>query len=296
MDIHQLRTIVAIARSGSIARAADRLFLSQPTLSGHVKTLEESFGFSLFERQARGMVPTEAGRRILIHAEHLLAIRDDLLSEATRIGKEMQGDIVLGIPPNLRSLRLERLLEAQARDYPGIALTFRTLPSPQILEDIVKGHLDGGYAITACSSNMPDLTLLELRNFRVRAAAPAAWAARIHGVEPITDLPWVLPVPGTICHHVAGEILDRHRIRPSHVVCVANENITRELIEKGVGIGFVHENDPAPSSPVQDDFFRLEDYVGDACLGFAYASGRPTAPLLSAIAAIIRTTWETQEE
>ncbi len=294
MDIHHLRTIVTIARAGSIARAAERLALSQPTLSGHVRTLEDSFGFSLFERQARGMVPTEAGQRLLRHAEALLAARDDLLNEAATIGKQVRGHVTLGVPPTMGALRLDRLLDGLADRHPGVSLTFRTALSAQILDDVAEGRLDGGYVIVARAPDPPDLTLVALKRLRVCAVAPAQWADRMQGTEPLADLPWVLPVPGTLCHHVAEKVLALHQIHPRHVVCTANEIVARDLIKKGVGLGFVHEESPAPAAS-HDGLLRLDGYCGDACLSFAYAPGRDTASRLAAVAAMVRATWDRLE-
>ena len=55
MEIYQLRTLLAVAREGSITRAFERLFLSQPAISAHIKAMEDELGIALFERTPRGM-------------------------------------------------------------------------------------------------------------------------------------------------------------------------------------------------------------------------------------------------
>ncbi|WP_202901423.1 LysR family transcriptional regulator [Nitratireductor aquibiodomus] len=65
MDIQQLRTFVAVAREGSITRASERIHLSQPAVSAHIKAMEETLGLSLFERTPRGMILTGDGERCL---------------------------------------------------------------------------------------------------------------------------------------------------------------------------------------------------------------------------------------
>ena len=65
MEISQLRAFVEIAKLGQLTRAADRLHLSQPALSGQLKALEESLGVSLFERSSSGMTLTSGGRSLL---------------------------------------------------------------------------------------------------------------------------------------------------------------------------------------------------------------------------------------
>jgi molybdate transport repressor ModE-like protein len=85
MDLHQLATLVAVAREGSITRASQRLHLSQPAVSAHIKALEEALGLALFERVPRGMRLTSDGRRILVQAERTLGAHHELVEEARRL-------------------------------------------------------------------------------------------------------------------------------------------------------------------------------------------------------------------
>ena len=73
MNLRDLRYILAVAEHGHFGRAAKVCHVSQPTLSGQVRRLEDYLGVAIFERQTRGVVPTEVGRRILDHARQALA-------------------------------------------------------------------------------------------------------------------------------------------------------------------------------------------------------------------------------
>lgn len=64
MELYQLKTFVAIAKEGSLTRAAERVFTSAPAVSAQLKALEDELGVKLFERTPRGMVPTQAGRSL----------------------------------------------------------------------------------------------------------------------------------------------------------------------------------------------------------------------------------------
>jgi DNA-binding transcriptional LysR family regulator len=65
MEIHQLKTFVTVAREGSITRASELLYLSQPAVSAHIKAIEDTLGLALFERTPRGMSLTADGARLL---------------------------------------------------------------------------------------------------------------------------------------------------------------------------------------------------------------------------------------
>ena len=73
LDLYQLQTIIQVAETGSLSRAAERLNIVQPALSRKLSNLEMELGATLFERHGRGMVPTDVGRAILQHAKRELA-------------------------------------------------------------------------------------------------------------------------------------------------------------------------------------------------------------------------------
>jgi len=101
MEIYQLRTFVVVAREGSITRAAERLHLSQPAVSAHIKAIEDALALSLFGRTARGMSLTHEGQRLLAKAEQTLAVHQELIDEATRIKGHLAGQFRLGEGSNM---------------------------------------------------------------------------------------------------------------------------------------------------------------------------------------------------
>ena len=78
MELYQLRTFAAVAQAGHLTRAAEKLFISQPAVSAHIKALEEELGVVLFTRGARGMSLTGQGQALLAHAEAVLAQAGEL--------------------------------------------------------------------------------------------------------------------------------------------------------------------------------------------------------------------------
>src|SRR5205085_8990512 len=91
MELYQLRSFAAIAETGQLTRAAEKLHVSQPALSAQLKALEEELEFSLFERTPNGMVLTAAGKRLLAGAEHVLAAAQTLHNDARAMRGEIAG-------------------------------------------------------------------------------------------------------------------------------------------------------------------------------------------------------------
>ena len=101
MDLEQLETLVQVAELGSFTRAAGALQIAQPALSRQVRLLEVELRQALFERTGRGVVLTEAGKRLLAHGRVILAqverARQDLEDERGAA----TGRLVIGLPPSV---------------------------------------------------------------------------------------------------------------------------------------------------------------------------------------------------
>ena len=91
MELYQIRAFVAVAELGHLTRAAERLHVSQPALSGQIKALESILELKLFERAPSGMVLTAAGRQLLPLALEALASADEFRHAATRLSGQVAG-------------------------------------------------------------------------------------------------------------------------------------------------------------------------------------------------------------
>ena len=96
LDLNSLRSFVTIAEAGSMTRAASRLFMTQSAISMQIKRLENSLGFSVFERSAQGMSPTTEGEQLLHFANQMLALNDEAMGRLT--SPDSEGLIRLGAP------------------------------------------------------------------------------------------------------------------------------------------------------------------------------------------------------
>ena len=145
MEIHQLKTFVAVAREGSITRAAERLYLSQPAVSAHIKAIEDTFGLRVFERTPRGMSLTAEGRRLLAKAEQTLDAHRDLLAESMRLKGRLTGQLRLGMAGTTTTDALGHLLTVLAERCPEVTVALRHGTSLEVLTDLRGGRLDAGF-------------------------------------------------------------------------------------------------------------------------------------------------------
>jgi LysR family transcriptional regulator, nitrogen assimilation regulatory protein len=98
MDVRQLRYFGAIAELGSVSAAANRLGVAQPSLSQHVKHLEEELGVTLLVRSPRGVILTDAGQILLAHAKSILDAVDVAVADLRNQSSELKGAVTFAIP------------------------------------------------------------------------------------------------------------------------------------------------------------------------------------------------------
>src|SRR2546421_9810229 len=99
MDLRRLEVFAKVAELGSFSRAADALFLTQPTVSEHVRALEDELGVQLLDRLGRGTTPTKAGTLLLGYARRLLALSREARPGNQQVHGRVSGRPLLGGPP-----------------------------------------------------------------------------------------------------------------------------------------------------------------------------------------------------
>ena len=116
MEFYHLKTFVTVAEERHLTRAAERLFVSQPAISAHIKALEEELGLALFERTSKGMLPTAAGEALLARARRALAAVGEVGLHAQELRGEVIGAVRIGLNTDagfLRLVELQSLLKAR---------------------------------------------------------------------------------------------------------------------------------------------------------------------------------------
>jgi LysR family transcriptional regulator, nitrogen assimilation regulatory protein len=141
-DVRKIEYFLAVIEHRNISRAADSLRVSQPTLSRQIHALEQQFNAPLFIRQGRGVLPTEAGKRLqegLRGLEHQLrTLRDDVAAAAS----EPSGEVALGIPPSPRMLLAVSIINAYCKAYPQVTIRICEKTSGEIRDLVVRGEVD----------------------------------------------------------------------------------------------------------------------------------------------------------
>lgn len=142
MNLRDLDYVVALADLGHFGDAAQRCNVSQPTLSMQIRKLEEELGVALFERGARGAVPTPAGTAVIVQARAVLAEVAKLREVAKATTEPLAGSLRLGVIPTSGPYLLPHLLPALKRRWPRLRLQLKEAMTAKLLEQLHRSELD----------------------------------------------------------------------------------------------------------------------------------------------------------
>lgn len=148
-ELRLIRYFVAVAEAGNVTRAAERLHLSQPSLSAAIRTLETQLGVELLARTGRQVAVTPAGALLARRGRELLEQADALADEVRGQGASVSGRLRLGLSPTARHGVGRALLSACAVEAPAIMLYTSEDTTGALLRDVAAGRLD--LAVVFCA-------------------------------------------------------------------------------------------------------------------------------------------------
>jgi len=291
MELYQLRTFAAVADEGHLTRAAERLHLSQPAVSGHVKALEQELDVRLFERAATGMVLTEAGRRLLAHAQRILSAADGIKREALQLHGEVAGLLHVGTVTDPVDNRLGAVLSSAVQRHPLLRLELHQTMSGTALESVRDGRLDATFYF----GDAPALPLqsLPLRQLIYRVAAPAAWASRVRNAEwrDIAALPWVRTPTLSTHTRLVSQLFAAHSAEPPEPAVLADdETVITSLVVAGLGVALVRD-EVARARAEEGELVTWPGVAIETTLWFVYPAGRAEEPAIAALVRLVRDAW-----
>mgnify|MGYP006072767439 FL=1 len=140
LDLATLRSFVTIVKTGSMTRAAARLFMTQSAISMQIKRLEVSLGLTVFERTAKGMVATSSGEQLLGYATKMLDLNDEAVGRLTSV--DYEGQLRLGVPSDVIYPHMPDILKQFNRDYPRVQIKLSCTQSKVLKQQFNQGLLD----------------------------------------------------------------------------------------------------------------------------------------------------------
>jgi DNA-binding transcriptional LysR family regulator len=244
LDLQKIETFLCAVETLSLSEAAKRLHLSQPTVSHHIKTLEQELETELFERSNTGLRLTEAGRLLLPWARRLLNDTASLQSMMSSI-QDVAGELRIACSTTAGKYILPQLAARFRQRYPGIQVSIPACASEKVTLDL----LDGDAHLGVMSREVSDQNL-EIQEFfqdTIVMIVPAhhRWARRA-SIEPseLLEEPLIMREPTSGTRRVVLEELAKHDISLEDLnifLELGNAEATVRTVADGYGIAFVSE-------------------------------------------------------
>lgn len=215
MELAALRTFLSIADQGSFSLAAEHLYLTQPTVSKRLASLEAELEVKLFERIGRRVQLTHAGEVLLPKARELVLQAQDMKRLASNLHSLVSGPLLLGTSHHIGLHRLPPYLREYRSRYPNVNLDIRFMDSEAACQAVEKGELELA-VVTLPTDPHPalDLHLLWEDPLCFVAAPDHALAGKARvSLEELLQHPAVLPGPTTYTRAILDTVLADHNLK-----------------------------------------------------------------------------------
>ena len=249
LDIRLLRAFAVVAEENNISRAAQRLFISQPPLTRHIRHLEAQLGVTLFQRQSKGLILTDAGREVLEMIRPLLVLQERTLAALSQLSAHSPQPLRLGLTTAFEQ-GIFAAVESALSDHTR-ALHITRHASPALAQQVRKGKLDA--ALVALPLNTEGLHLHPLPYQEpLIAALPVSWpeAARpALTLRALNHRPlfWFKRERNPDFFDYTRRIFDRAGYTPAYVEEPAEHDVLLARIARGEGMILL----PASFSAIQ---------------------------------------------
>lgn len=243
MTFRHLEAFVQVALRGGFTRAAEALFLTQPTISGQIKELEEELGVSLFHRLPRVVELTEAGGELLPRARALLEARDHLLERAASYRGLLWGRLEVHASTIPGEYLLPPVLAGFKRTHPEVRVSLRIHDSSEVLRLVAGGEASLGVA--GERQEGLGLEYLPLWSDRLGLYAGRGFPVeRPVSSEGLADLPMIVREEGSGTRQAVEAFLRGKGIFPEKLRVVAEFGSTaavKEAVKAGIGVAFLSD-------------------------------------------------------
>lgn len=198
MDIRRLEAFCKVFELGSFSKAAQELFLSQPTISAHVLTLEDELQVQLFDRLGRMILPTQAGTVLYQHARDIFVSLERARAEIGLLQDKVAGGLLIGASTIPANYLLPRILADFSLRYPSVVPELRIADTSKVLELVQGGEVVVG--VVGAEADMPELDFLPIFDDQLVCIASPKFRQEhgaVFGTKEICTWPWVMRERGS---------------------------------------------------------------------------------------------------
>ncbi|MGM9439755.1 LysR family transcriptional regulator [Streptomyces murinus] len=244
MELRQLEYFVAVAEERNFTRAAERVHISQSGVSAQIRRLERELGAELFDRSARTVTLTVAGKAALAHARTALAAAGAVGQAVGEVSDLIRGRLTVGMVVGCTVTPLFDALAAFHRDHPGVELSLLEDNSDRLVEGVRVGAVD--LALVGAAAAAPEgLEALTLISERLVAAVPPGHPLAARPRVALSELvahPIVCMPPGTGLRTVFDQACAARDLRPVIALQATAADAIADLAARDLAVAVLSES------------------------------------------------------
>jgi len=243
MDLHQIEIFCAIVKYRSFSRAAEALFITQPTVSGHIKNLESELGVKLIDRLGKRAVPTDAGDVLYRHGLRLIEERDRARQEIETLSGRVSGMLKIGGSTIPGAYILPPYIGVFKKKHPSISVQMSIDDTARITDAVLNGDLCLG--IVGARLSDPRLEVHPFQTDELVVAIPAAhpWARkRTISLASLKQEPFILREEGSGTRRIMEDRLEKAGISLADLsiaAVVGSSDAVRQSVKAGLGVSIL---------------------------------------------------------
>ncbi len=242
MNLKDLKYLVALADTGHFGKAAEKTFVSQPTLSAQLKKLEEYLGVKLVERQPKNVQLTEVGKQIVVRARRMLDEGEEIVALARSNTDPFAGKLKVALIPTIGPYLLPRVMQKIRKGLPQLGLMLYEYQTEALLKRLRDGEIDLGImALPALADGVETRDLYE-ENFTVALPNNHPLAAKSSiKVQDLKGHTLLLLEDGHCLRDQALEVCSRIDVKEAEDFRATSLETLRQMVVAGLGITLLPE-------------------------------------------------------
>jgi DNA-binding transcriptional LysR family regulator len=243
INFRQLEVFRAVAETNSFTRASHVLFISQSTVSQHIRELEQSLSVKLFNRNRRTVSLTAAGENLLEHGRQVFQMLNEAETAARTVNDPYRGKLAFGCASTTLLYQLPDILVEYSNRYPNVELKITGGAIQDVAAQMWSGALDLALVVPPLSSVALEKIVLfeESFVFVLPARHPAARKTALHAADLATER-FILPRPGQNTRKLIDRFLFRERVTPHVAIELAETEAIKAMVARGLGVSILPES------------------------------------------------------
>jgi Transcriptional regulator len=242
MDFRQLRTFIEVAKLKSFSKAAQKLFLTQPTVSSQILNLEEELGCRLFDRMGKNISLTQAGQIFYDKAIEIINTYDNLKFQIDEYNNSIVGTLDITCSSVPRKHFLPKVICEFSLQYRDVKYRISELDSKKVIDNIIDGYYDFG--IVGNEYDVANINFVPLMKDELVLISPASYniSSPTINLSEIIDYNFIIREKGSGTREIIENALSQtpYSLDSLNVIAYLEDNETiKKFVECGLGLGFI---------------------------------------------------------